>query len=219
MCPRPMAVAAIRNSSDGGHQNPGANHHQGSGKAILNIKLSQFCGILKGMKEITEGLAQVFRETAATLRGSERRLFMARIVEQLGRGGQRYAEKELRWNRGTIRKGLRELKSGIVCVDNFKGRGRKRAEAHLPNLLIDIAAIVDGQSQTDATFRTTQLYTRLSAQEVRSQLIAQKGYTEVELPCATTIGNKLNELGSQLRPVVKSKPQKKLRRQMPSLPS
>jgi hypothetical protein len=57
------------------------------------------------------------------------------------------AEKELGWNRGTIRKGEHELKSGMVCVDGFKGRGRKRSEEHLPNLLKDITTIVDGQSR------------------------------------------------------------------------
>ena len=39
-----------------------------------------------------------------------------------------------------------------------------------PTLLDDIRAIVDSQSQTDPQFRTTRLYTRLSAAEVRRQL-------------------------------------------------
>ena len=71
----------------------------------------------------------------------------------------------------------------------------KRSEAHLPNLLSDITAIVDGQSQADPQFRTARLYTRLTAMEVRRQLIAQKGYSEDELPTAETISTKLNELG------------------------
>lgn len=171
------------------------------------------------MKEISDELKNTFRETANTLQGSDRRLFMARIVSSLGRGGQAYAEKELGWNRGTVRKGLRELESGIVCLDNFAGRGRKRAEAHLPNLLLDIQDIVDGQSQTDPTFRTTRLYTRLSAGEVRRQLIAQKGYTDEALPSEVTINSKLNEMGYRLRAVEKSKPQKKSRKQTQSLPN
>jgi hypothetical protein len=59
-------------------------------------------------------------------------------------------------------------------------RGRKRSEEHLPQLLDDIQAIVDEQSQTDPTFKTTRLYTRITAQEVRQQLIRQKGYTDEE---------------------------------------
>ena len=84
-------------------------------------------------------------------------------------------------------------------------------------MLRDIKAIVEGESQTDGTFRTTTLYTRLSAREVRRRLIDQKGYTEEELPQANTIGIKLNELGYRLKAVVKSKPQKKLTKPMRSL--
>ena len=45
----------------------------------------------------------------ARLKGSERREYMARVVHLLGRGGQSFAEQVLGWNRGTIRKGQREL--------------------------------------------------------------------------------------------------------------
>jgi DDE family transposase len=106
----------------------------------------------------------------------------------------------------------------MVCVDAFTSRGRKRSEDHLPNLLNDITAIVDGQSQADPQFRTTRLYTRLTTTEVRRQLIAQKGYTEEELPAAETIGSKLNQLGYYPKKVAKSQPQKNSPRPMPSLP-
>jgi hypothetical protein len=96
----------------------------------------------------------------------------------------------------------------VRIVDNFSARGRKPAEAHLPRLLDDICAIVDSQSQTDPTFRTTRLYTRLSAAEVRRQLIAQKGYRDEDLPCEATISAKLNKLGYRLRQVQKSRPKK-----------
>jgi hypothetical protein len=95
-------------------------------------------------------------------------------------------------------------------------RGRKRAEEHLPNLLTDLQAIVDSQSQTDPQFRTARLYTRLTATEVRRQLIAQKGYTDAELPTAETIGTKLNALGYYLQKVAKSQPQKKSPKPTPS---
>jgi hypothetical protein len=133
---------------------------------------------------------------------------MARTVQVLGEGGQRLAERELGWNRGTIRKGMQELKHGIVCVDAFSSRGRKRSEDHLPNLLTDITAIVDGQSQADPQFRTNRLYTRLTATEVRRQLMAQKGYSDEELPTAETIGTKLNELGYYPKKVAKTQPKK-----------
>ena len=168
--------------------------------------------------ELTEAVKALLGETAKVLKGSARRLFMARTVQALGEGGQRLAERELGWNRGTIRKGMHELESGIVCVDAFWARGRKQSEDHLPTLLSDITAIVDGQSQADPRFRTTRLYTRFTAAEVRRQLIAQFGYTDEELPTAETIGTKLNQLGYYPKKVAKSQPQKNSPRPMLSLP-
>jgi hypothetical protein len=166
--------------------------------------------------ELTDSFKTLVIETANALKGSARRLFMARTVKELGRGGQQRAARELGWGRMTIRKGLRELESGLTCLDAYALRGRKRAEEHLPNLLTDIKAIVDSQSQTDPQFRTKRLYTRLTAAEVRRQLIAQKGYTEAELPTAETIGAKLNALGYYPQKVAKSRPQKKSQKPTPS---
>ena len=166
--------------------------------------------------ELTESLTGLFKATAQQLRGSARRLFMARTVRELGPGGQSVAERELGWNRETIRKGLHELSSGITCLDAFGLRGRKPAEAHLPHLLEDIRALVDSQSQADPQFRSRRLYTRLSAPEVRRQLIAQYGYTDDALPTAETIGVKLNTLGYILKKVAKTHPQKRSPRPTPS---
>src|SRR5262244_2788598 len=162
--------------------------------------------------DLTDTLKALFIETAQTLKGSARRLFMARTVKELGVGGQRRAERELGWNRETIRKGTHELETGLICLDNFAARGRKKVEAHLPNLLTDIAAIVDSQSQADPQFRSNRLYTRLTAAEVRRQLIAQKGYADAALPTAETIGTKLNALGYYPQKVAKSQPQKNSRK-------
>ena len=168
--------------------------------------------------ELTEEVKALVLNTAKELKGSARRMFMARTVQALGEGGQRLAERELGWNRVTIRKGKHEVESGMGCVDGFRLRGRKHSEDHLPNLLKDITAIVDGQSQADPQFRRTRLYTRLTATEVRRQLIAQKGYTDEELPTSETIGTKLNQLGYYPKKVAKSQPQKNSRRPTPSLP-
>lgn len=153
--------------------------------------------------ELTETVKKIFTETAQKLKGSERRLFMAQVVKALGRGGQRRAEAELGWHRGTIRKGVNELESGFVCYDHYAARGRKPAEHHLPQLLDDIQAIAEAESQTDPTFKTTQLYIRLSAAEVRQQLIKQKGYSDEQLPSEETIRTKLNGLGYDLKKVKK----------------
>jgi len=160
--------------------------------------------------ELTRIVKKIFIETAKTLKGSTRRLFMARVVKSLGKGGQRRAEIELRWNRRTIRKGTHELESGFRCYDNFASRGRKPVEQHLPNLLSDITAIAEAESQTDPNFKTTRLYIRLSAAAVREQLIKQKGYSDEQLPCEDTIRTKLNELGYHPKKVKKSQPLKKI---------
>jgi len=158
--------------------------------------------------ELTDELKTAYIETAESLKGSDRRVFMARMVKSLGRGGQSRAARELGWCRDTIRKGMREWESGQRQEDNFSARGRKKAEEKLPNLLADIGTIVDGQSQTDPTFHSLRLYTRLSAAEVRRQLVVQKGYAEESLPSEETIRVKLNQLGYKLRTVQKSRPKK-----------
>ena len=150
-------------------------------------------------------------DAAKALKGSRRRLFMAKTVSAMGRGGQVWAEAHLGWNRETIRKGMHELRTGMTCVDAFHCRRRKPAEEHLPGLLDDIRAIADGQSQADPKFQTRRLFTRISAAEVRRQLIATRGYTDVELPTQQTINTKLNLLGFRLTRVAKCRPQKKQR--------
>ena len=159
----------------------------------------------------------VLVNAAEALKGSQRRLFMAKTVAAMGRGGQIWAEAHLGWNRETIRKGMHEFRSGMTCVDAFDCRRRKPAEEHLPRLLEDIRSIADGQSQADPKFQTDRLFSRISAKEVRLQLIATKGYTDAELPTQQTINKKLNLLGFRLTKVAKSRPQKKSSRPTPSL--
>jgi hypothetical protein len=169
--------------------------------------------------ELSDDLKRVFIETATALKGHARRRFMAQTVNAFGYGGASLAERELGWNRETIRKGLHELRSGLRCIENTSVRRPRRAEERLPNLLTDIKAIVDGQSQTDPQFRSNRLYTRLSAAEVRRQLIAQKGYSDAELPTVRTILTKLNDLGYHPSKVAKAKPLKRSSRPTPSLSS
>jgi len=158
--------------------------------------------------ELTGQVKEHLQGTADSLRGADRRLFMAGTVRCLGTDGQRRAERELGWNRGTIRKGMHELTTGIRCLDAFCLRGRQRAEAHLPELLTDIKALVDGPCQTDPSFQTQRLYTRLTAATVRKQLILHRGYTDEQLPGEETIRCKIHQLGYHLRKVQKCRPKK-----------
>jgi len=70
--------------------------------------------IWEGKIELTREVKSLLIETAKELKGSARRLFMARAVKAMGKGGQRRAERELGWDRETIRKGVQELESGII---------------------------------------------------------------------------------------------------------
>ena len=169
------------------------------------------------MLELTDSRRVWLIETAQALKGYERRRFMARTVREFGRGGQSQAERELGWNRQTLRKALQELERGFRCLDGFALRRRKRAEDHLPHLLADLKALVDAQSQTDPDFRTNRLYTRLTAAEVRRQLIAQKGYSDDQLPTERTISTKLRDLGYYPSTVAKTQPQKRSHRLTQSL--
>jgi transposase len=139
--------------------------------------------------------------------GAPRRRYMADTIQSLGLS-QRQARRAFHWGGDTIRKALHERRTGLTCADAFSCRGRKPAEFHLPQLLQDIKAIAADQVQTDPTFATTRLYCRLSAAEVRRQLIDRKGYTDEQLPTIKTITDKLNALGFRLRKVAKCRPQK-----------
>jgi len=161
------------------------------------------------MLELTNTTISWLKNTANQLKGSVRRIFMAETVQTLGRGGASAAEVKLGWNRGTIRKGQQELETGAI-EDNFSARGRKKSEVLFPNLLNDIKKIADPECQTDPSFNSCRLYTRLTAEEVRKRLLELDEYDEKTLPCTTTLNTKLNELGFNPKKVQKTKPHKKI---------
>ena len=76
------------------------------------------------MPELSNELKALYIKTAQKLKGTDRRQFMAEVVKGLGIGGQTQAERELGWNRRTIRKGMGELTSGQAIVDGYDRSGR-----------------------------------------------------------------------------------------------
>lgn len=135
---------------------------------------------------------------------------MAGIVRLLGIGGQSFAEQVLGWCRPTIRKGLKELVSGVDIVDRFSDRGRRPVEVRLPLLRDHIRLIVEPLGQTDPTFRSTRTYIPLTASSVRKRLITDFNYHSNELPTARTISNKLTALNYRPQKVAKCRPLKKI---------
>lgn len=165
--------------------------------------------------ELTDAAVDLLKDTAAALKGHARRVFQARTVRALGPGGQNRAERELGWSGAVIRKGEHEFSTGIECLDGRSNGGQKPAEVIFPNLFADVRSIVDGQRQTDPQFKNGRLYTRLSAAEVRRQLMETKGYGET-VPSEETIRVKLNKLGYHPARVAKTKPKKRSRKPTPS---
>ncbi|MFB5762149.1 ISAzo13 family transposase [Paenibacillus medicaginis] len=150
------------------------------------------------------------KEMLPSLSGSNKRILLAKLSKEVGRGGATLVARTFQVSRNTIAKGRQEVESGVAKADRFHERGRLRAEEKLPGLLKSIQAIIDGQSQTDPSFKTEKLYTRLTVKEIRKQLIQEKGYTDEELPTFQTINTKVNELGYTLKKVKKAKPFKKI---------
>lgn len=163
------------------------------------------------LQEFNSKIKDVLYEMLDKFTGSDKRIFLAQTAEAIGKGGQSIVARECHVSRDTIRKGREELRTGIPIKDNFHARGRKRIEEkQLPYLLSDIKEIVDGQSQTDPNFKTVRLFTRLTVEEIKNQLI-KKGYTEEDLPTNQTLNIKVNQLGYKLEKVRKTKPIKKIK--------
>ncbi len=55
------------------------------------------------LTQLTDSLKSLYIKMAQKLKGSDRRQFMAEVVKGLSIGGQSKAERELGWNRRTIR--------------------------------------------------------------------------------------------------------------------
>jgi hypothetical protein len=152
----------------------------------------------------------LLKKAVQFLKPKDKRLLVASIAMEYGRGGESYVAEEFNMGRDTIRKGRSELESGIRCQDAFNMRGRKSIDHHLPELKNDIKEIIDSQSQTDPKFDSNRLFTRLTTKEVRKQLIDKAKYLDEQLPTDQTLNNLINNLGYNMKKVQKVKPLKKI---------
>lgn len=113
---------------------------------------------------------------------------------------------------------MHEARSGISCLNDLSARVKPRTENKHPELLADIKSIMEPHSQSEASLRTTWLYTDMTARAVHEALV-QKGWAAPRLPRVRTISNVLNRQDYRLRTVAKAKVQKKRLRPTPSLPT
>jgi Rhodopirellula transposase DDE domain len=161
------------------------------------------------MEALRERYDPLLQAAAQRLRGHQRRLFLAEVTLELCDGNPRQAERRFGWGRDTIAKGLRELRQGIRCVENFRARGRHRWEEEDPQRAQDIRALVEPHTQADPELKSQRRYTNLTAKELRQQLHSNKGYAEKDLPSERSLRNILNRMGYRLKRIQKAKPLKK----------
>ena len=124
---------------------------------------------------------------------------MAQVAQDYFQASPIKAESQLAWSRKAIATGLKELKTGITCLDNYRARGRKKTEEILINLEEDLKSLGSTYSQADPKFQSTFAYAKISARAVREALIAEKGDKDEELPCRQTIGDILNRMAYRLK--------------------
>ncbi|MEG4829671.1 hypothetical protein QUA82_28865 [Microcoleus sp. F8-D3] len=148
---------------------------------------------------LSETVKSTFKDAAQKLTGYRRRDFMAKVAADCFNGSARKVETFMGWNPSSVQLGLHERRTGLVCVDNYRGRGRHKSEILLPNLAADIRSLVEPESKADQKFQSTFLYARISAKAVLSALVSQKNYGIEQLPSRQTIGTILNRMGYRLK--------------------
>ena len=150
------------------------------------------------------------RLAASHMTGATRRAFQAEMTLKYCEGNARRAETVFGWGRQNIEVGLAEKRTGLECLSLHAAfSGRQRWEEKYPEAAEALIELALASSQQDPTFRTTVSYTRLTAQSAIEEL-RQKDIEEAMLPAPSTMAVILNRLGFRLRPVIKSKPLKKI---------
>lgn len=159
--------------------------------------------------ELTESVRETILSAARKLTGFQRRRFQAEVAIKYCRGNPRRAERIFGWGRDAVNTGLNELRSGIRCVEDYSTRGRPKSEQKSPELVEEIHALVEPESQADPKFQTPLAYTRITAKAVHERLLANAARDGRHVPAERTVYDILNRLGYRLRRVQKTKPQKK----------
>lgn len=158
------------------------------------------------MDDSAETTDRLLLRAADRLTGHHKRLFQAEVAVALCGGSARRAERRFGWGRAAVDTGLRELASGIRCVENFAARGRVRTEDADPRLAADIRDVVEPRTHADPELRTDRRYTDLAAREVLDRLRI-RGHAD--LPSERTMRDILNRMGYRLARVRKARPLKK----------
>ena len=110
---------------------------------------------------------------------------------------------------------MQEIKTGLDCIDNFSGRGRKKCEEHNPELFNHIKSIVESKSdiQADPAMNSERLYIKITSNEIRRQLEKRFHYSKEQIPSESAMTRILNENNLYLRKVRKTIPKKRFQKQ------
>lgn len=151
------------------------------------------------------------RFAATKMTGANRRSFMAEMALKYCNGSARQAETVFGWSRHSVTVGLSEKRTGIICIGAQSAYcGNKLWEDKHPEAAVALRELAESHSQQDPTFRTSVTYTRLTAQSALESL-RKKGFSDDDLPSASTMSEILNRMGYRLRKVLKAKPKKKIK--------
>ena len=153
---------------------------------------------------------ELIKDACSRMTGFKKREYQATIALEYFNGSARKAERTMGWGRQSVEMGLGEMRTGIRCIDNFEGRGRKRTEEKIPGLKEDVRAIAELHTQADPAVKSSLTYTRITGESLKKALIKDKGYTEDQLPSANTLRSMLNRMSYNRKRVQKSKPLKKI---------
>lgn len=165
--------------------------------------------------EVSSQMVELIARLVDLIPWPVRRSAMGDVTISVLDGKPRVAEEVFGWGRSTVKLGINEFRTKILCINDLSTRHKPKAEDKDPRLLADIIEIMDPHSQAESRLRNTLLYTNMTAKAVYDALV-QKGWPEEALPTVRTISNILDRHNYRLRSVAKAKVQKKTRKQTKS---
>ena len=71
------------------------------------------------MTLLSTQIIATIKDASQKLTGAKRRAFQAQVTTDYLNAKPCLAEKTFGWDRRTVALGLNELRSGMICVDNF----------------------------------------------------------------------------------------------------
>jgi len=147
---------------------------------------------------LTKKTIASFKSASKKIPRREKRAFQAQVTKDYLDGVPARAEKIFGWGRKTVALGLKELETGIKCIDDYSTQGRKKIEDQLPKLKEDIDKLIGGESQADPKFKTKMKYCKISARVICQKLTEKKRYAKKNLK-TRTMNDVLNRLGYSLK--------------------